>query len=186
MSFPRSSGVLLHPTSLAGRFGIGDLGKAATRFADFLIQSDQSLWQVLPLGPTGFGDSPYQCFSSFASNPLLISPELLVEDGLLAKDDIKRRPRFPAEAIDFGRVIDYKSALLRRAFENFRRTKRKSLRADFVAFTTEASRWLDDYALFRALKDVHGGAAWNHWQPELARREAHAIADARERLDEQI
>ena len=93
MGFPRSSGVLLHPTSLAGRFGIGDLGKEATRFADFLIQSDQSLWQVLPLGPTGFGDSPYQCFSSFASNPLLISPELLIEDGLLVEDDIKRPPR---------------------------------------------------------------------------------------------
>ena len=90
MSFSRSSGVLLHPTSLAGRFGIGDLGKEAYRFADFLIASDQSLWQVLPLGPTGFGDSPYQCFSSFASNPLLISPERLVEDGLLTEDDIKR------------------------------------------------------------------------------------------------
>ena len=116
VSFSRSSGVLLHPTSLAGRFGIGDLGKEAYRFADFLIASDQSLWQVLPLGPTGFGDSPYQCFSSFASNPLLISPEQLVEDGLLTEDDIKRRPRFPVEAVDFGRVIDYKSALLRRAF----------------------------------------------------------------------
>ncbi|HJQ24376.1 MAG TPA: 4-alpha-glucanotransferase [Blastocatellia bacterium] len=186
VSFPRSSGVLLHPTSLAGRFGIGDLGKEARRFADFLIASDQSLWQVLPLGPTGFGDSPYQCFSSFASNPLLISPEWLVEDGLLAADDIKRPPRFPADAVDFGRVIDYKAALLRRAFENFRRTRRKSLRAEFVTFIDEAAHWLDDYALFRALKDAHGGAAWNTWEPPLARRDAAALADARRLLADQI
>jgi len=186
VSFSRSSGVLLHPTSLAGRFGIGDLGKEAYRFADFLIASDQSLWQVLPLGPTGFGDSPYQCFSSFASNPLLISPERLVEDGLLTDDDIKRRPRFPVEAVDFGRVIDYKSALLRRAFESFRRSKRKSLRVGFAAFAAEAANWLDDYALFRALKDAHGGAAWNTWEPELARRDATAMAAARQALGEQI
>jgi 4-alpha-glucanotransferase len=186
VSFSRSSGVLLHPTSLAGRFGIGDLGKEAYCFADFLIASDQSLWQVLPLGPTGFGDSPYQCFSSFASNPLLISPEQLVEDGLLTEDDIKRRPRFPVEAVDFGRVIDYKSALLRRAFENFRRSKRKSLRAGFAAFAAGAANWLDDYALFRALKDAHGGAAWNTWESELARRNATAMAAARQALGEQI
>jgi 4-alpha-glucanotransferase len=184
--FPRSSGVLLHPTSLPGRFGIGDLGKEAYRFADFLIASDQSLWQVLPLGPTGFGDSPYQCFSSFANNPLLISPEVLVEDGLLAEADLKGAPRMAAEAVDFGRVIDYKSTLLARAFENFRRAKRKSLRDGFVTFTTEAAGWLEDYALFRALKDAHGGAGWNRWPPELARREAHALAAARERLRDQI
>src|ERR1700754_664751 len=137
MSFPRSSGVLLHPTSLPGRFGIGDLGKEAYRFADFLVASNQSLWQVLPLGPTGYGDSPYQCFSSFASNPLLISPELLIEDGLLIEDDIKRAPRFPVETVDFGRVIDYKSTVLRRAFENFRRKKRTPLRAGFEAFVNQ-------------------------------------------------
>ena len=186
MSFPRSSGVLLHPTSLPGRFGIGDLGREAYRFADFLIHSDQSLWQVLPLGPTGYGDSPYQSFSSFASNPLLISPELLAEDGLLGEGDIKHPPRFPVEAVDFGRVIDYKSALLRRAFVNFRRSKRKALREGFVTFVNQAAHWLDDYALFRALKDEHGGAAWNQWQAELARREPQAIADARERLSDQI
>jgi 4-alpha-glucanotransferase len=186
MSFPRSSGVLLHPTSLPGRFGIGDLGKEAYRFADFLVASNQSLWQVLPLGPTGFGDSPYQCFSSFASNPLLISPELLAEDGLLAEDDIKRAPRFPVEAVDFGRVIDYKLALFGHAFENFRRTRRKALRSGFEAFTDTAAHWLGDYALFRALKDEHGGAAWAQWQPELVKRDGAAMAAARERLHDQI
>src|SRR5205085_6720009 len=186
VSFPRSSGVLLHPTSLPGRFGIGDLGREAYRFADFLVASDQRLWQVLPLGPTGYGDSPYQSFSSFASNPLLISPELLIDDGLLVEDDIKRPPRFPVEAVDFGRVIYYKLALLERAFANFQRSKRKALRDGFITFINEAAHWLDDYALFRALKDEHNGAAWSQWQPELARREPQAIADARERLHEQI
>jgi len=186
VSFPRSSGVLLHPTSLPGRFGIGDLGREAYRFADFLVGSDQSLWQVLPLGPTGYGDSPYQSFSSFASNPLLISPEMLAEDGLLAADDIERRPCFPVEAVDFGRVIHYKLGLLERAFANFQRSKRKALREGFAAFADGAAHWLDDYELFRALKDEHAGAAWNQWQAELARREPRAIADARERLRERI
>ena len=120
MTFPRSSGILLHPTSLPGKFGIGDLGDEAYAFVDFLAASNQSLWQVLPLGPTGYGDSPYQCFSAFAGNALLVSPERLVADGLLTAEDIARVPKSPAEKIDFGKVIEYKNALLRKAFERFK------------------------------------------------------------------
>src|ERR1044072_5492186 len=159
VSFPRSSGILLHPTSLPGRFGIGDLGDAAYRFVDFLVASNQSLWQILPLGPTGFGDSPYQCFSSFANNPLLVGPERLVADGWLIEDDLRNVPRFPADHVDYGPVIEYKSSLLKKAFENFKRTTHTDRRADFLAFTQRAESWLEDYALFRALKDQHGGAS---------------------------
>src|SRR5687768_1896268 len=119
----RTSGVLLHPTSLPGRFGIGDLGPEAYRFVDFLAESGQGIWQVLPLGPTGYGDSPYQCFSAFAGNPLLVSPELLERDGLLDQGDLRRVPLFPKDRVDFGPVIEWKKRLLRRAFENFRRER---------------------------------------------------------------
>lgn len=186
MSFPRSSGILLHPTSLPGRFGIGDLGDAAYRFVDFLVASNQSLWQILPLGPTGYGDSPYQCFSSFANNPLLISPERLVADGWLVADDIRSVPRFPTERVDYGPVINYKSSLLKLAFENFKRSTDTDRRADFLAFAQRTESWLEDYALFRALKDEHGGASWNQWAPELAQREPQVMADARERLYNEI
>src|SRR6195256_3440165 len=104
MSFPRSSGILLHPTSLPGRFGIGDLGDEAFRFADFLVASGQTLWQMLPLGPTGYGDSPYACYSAFAGNTLLVSPEKLFEEGLLAKNDLDETPFLPSERVDFDRV----------------------------------------------------------------------------------
>src|SRR5437773_5990096 len=104
MTFPRASGILLHPTSLPGRFGIGDLGDEAYRFADFLIASGQSLWQVLPLGPTGFGDSPYACYSAFAGNTLLISPERLSEEGLLSKDDLTEIASAPSDRVDFARA----------------------------------------------------------------------------------
>ncbi len=185
-SFSRASGILLHPTSLPGKFGIGDLGDEAYAFAEFLVTSGQGLWQVLPLGPTGYGDSPYQCFSAIAGNPLLVSPERLVESGLLSSEDVKHVPRFSAERIEFGRVIEYKDNLLRRAFENFNRTTDTLLRADFLGFCQKADGWLSDYALFRALKDAHGGAAWNRWEPGLAQRTKSALTTAQEELREQI
>src|ERR671927_428290 len=122
MNFPRASGVLLHPTSLPGSFGIGDLGPEAYKFVDFLSEAGQSLWQVLPLGPTGYGDSPYQCFSAFAGNTLLVSPDRLAADGLLSKSDIANPPQFSDERVKFGRAIEYKNGLLRKAFESFRHT----------------------------------------------------------------
>src|SRR5205085_8858086 len=120
MQFARSSGILLHPTSLPGRFGIGDLGPEAYRFIDYLAAGNQTLWQVMPLGPTGYGDSPYSSFSAFAGNTLLVSPEKLVEDGLLARSDIEPAPDLPAGRVDYGKVIEYKRGLLERAFQNFK------------------------------------------------------------------
>src|SRR6516162_8912226 len=111
MKFPRSAGILLHPTSLPGRFGIGDLGAEAYRFADFLARSGQRIWQVLPLGPTGYGDSPYQCFSAFAGNPLRISLEKLVEEGVLSTADLEGAPPFPSRQADYGWVIQFKLPL---------------------------------------------------------------------------
>ena len=110
MTFPRSSGILLHPTSLPGRFGIGDLGPEAYGFVDFLAAAGQKIWQVLPLGPTGFGDSPYQLFSAFAGNPLLISLDQLAEEGLLTPEELAAAPEFPADEVDYGRVIRSKHA----------------------------------------------------------------------------
>lgn len=186
MSFPRSSGILLHPTSLPGNFGIGDLGDEAYRFVDFLKASGQSLWQVLPLGPTGYGDSPYQCFSAFAGNTLLISPERLLSEGLLNSQDLARRPAFPEEKVDFGGVIKFKNALLKEAFNRFKKISNADLRSSFEQFSHQASSWLDDYALYRALKDAQDGKAWNEWEPRLARRDPTALAEARERLHDEI
>ena len=186
MSFPRSSGILLHPTSLPGRFGIGDLGQEAYHFIDFLSSSGQRLWQVLPLGPTGYGDSPYQCFSAFAGNPLLVSPALLIKDRLLSDGDLNDVPAFRTSRVDFGRVIDYKKQLLARAFETFKRTSDSTLRSDFEGFCHKTQWWLDDYALFRALKEAHGGVAWTRWEPQLAARDTSALAAARAGLRDKI
>ncbi|HVG28141.1 MAG TPA: 4-alpha-glucanotransferase [Pyrinomonadaceae bacterium] len=186
MVFPRASGVLLHPTSLPGPYGIGDLGPEARAFADFLAGAGQSLWQVLPLGPTGYGDSPYQCFSAFAGNTLLVSPERLLEDGLLDPSDLAAAPRFPVDRVDFGEAIKFKNRLLARAFDNFERATSHALRAEFEAFRGRESAWLEDYALFRALKDARGGAVWSEWEPPLARRERAALAAARESLRDGI
>jgi 4-alpha-glucanotransferase len=186
LGFPRASGILLHPTSLPGRYGIGDLGAEARAFADFLAEAGQTLWQVLPLGPTGYGDSPYQCFSAFAGNTLLVSPDLLVEDELLDRSDLADAPQFAGERVEFGDAINFKNRLLRRAFENFRRTTSVALRAEFESFRHNESAWLEDYALFRALKDERGSASWNSWETDLARREQGALALARGRLREEI
>lgn len=186
MSFPRASGVLLHPTSLPGPFGIGDLGDEAYKFADFLKQSDQSLWQVLPLGPTGYGDSPYACYSAFAGNTLLISPELLVSDGVLTKSDIAEQPALAEERVDFEKVHRFKDALLAKAFRRFSENPEPKLAAHFQTFCRKQIAWLDDYALFRALKDLHGGSAWNEWETPLVRRDPDALAKASEKLSDEI
>lgn len=188
MSFPRSSGILLHPTSLPGRFGVGDLGPEAYRFADFLAAAGQSLWQVLPLGPTGYGDSPYACFSAFAGNTLLISPERLADDQLVERDELSSVSDFPDdEHVDFNRAHDFKERLLFKAFVRFKRTTDTGLRSAFLTFCERYdASWLDDYALFRALKDKHGGVAWNEWDAPLVRRDAAALRRAREELHDEI
>ncbi len=182
----RISGVLLHPTSLPGRYGIGDLGDEANRFADFLAESRQGLWQVLPLGPTGYGDSPYQCFSAFAGNPLLVSPDRLVDQGLLSKKDVKHGPKFPADRVDYGAVIDFKRGLLRHAFEAFKSDAGAALRDDYARFCHEERGWLDVYVLFQTLKNVRGGQAWNAWEPPLAMFDRGARASAAEALHDEL
>ena len=185
MNFPRSSGVLLHPTSLPGPFGIGDFGPEAYAFADFLAASGQSIWQVLPLGPTGYGDSPYACYSAFAGNTLLISPEQLTTEWLLEKSDWVGTS-LPAERVEFGRVHEVKDALLRKAYERYKRTTDTNLRSAFETFAQRYADWLEDYALFRALKDAHKGVAWNEWEAALVRRTPAALTRAREQLEEEV
>ncbi|KPV53063.1 4-alpha-glucanotransferase [Kouleothrix aurantiaca] len=178
----RNSGILLHPTSLPGRWGIGDLGAAAYTFVDFLAGSGQQLWQVMPLGPTGYGDSPYQGFSAFAGNPLLISLDRLLEEGLLDAGSLAGAPEFPDQHVDFGAVIPWKLNVLHQSFEHYKQHAPQALRDEFASFRTEQRTWLADYALFAAIKGAHGGASWNSWEPALARHEAHAIDEQGSRL----
>jgi 4-alpha-glucanotransferase len=165
----------LHPTSLPGRYGIGDLGDAAYRFVDFLVAAQQSLWQILPLGPTAYGDSPYQCLSAFAGNPLLISPDLLVADRLLTPAEVRDVPSFPVEQVAFGAVIPFKQALLARAARRLASGTHGELSDAFAMFRTTHAAWLDDFALFMALKEAHQGAAWSTWEPDIARRTPAAL-----------
>ena len=186
MRFSRAAGVLLHPTSLPGGYGIGDLGDAAYRFVDFLVKSGQSHWQVLPLGPTGYGDSPYACFSALAGNPLLIDLDDLAAAGDIDASELRQAPNFPTDQVDFGAVISFKMAMLNRAARRFREHASAERRADFERFCAENAYWLEDYVLFMALKDAHGGAVWNTWEWPLASREPEALEEARERLDETV
>jgi len=186
MKFPRSSGILLHPTSLPGRMGIGDLGEAAYRFVDFLTASRQQLWQIMPLGPTSYGDSPYQALSAFAGNPLLISLERLVDERCLAHWDFDGMPAFPEHAVDFGQVIEFKQRLLRLSFENFKANASDEQKAQLATFDAANHGWLDDYALFAALKEQHGGAPWQAWPRDIATRQADALARWRTALGETI
>lgn len=186
MTFPRSSGILLHPTSLPGQFGIGELGGEAHRFADFLRDAGQHIWQVLPLGPTGYGDSPYQCFSAFAGNPLLISLETLVDRGYLAAEDLKAKPSFTPDQVDFGAVIEWKMPLLRQACAAFKRAAGAAERDAFDAFCRKHASWLDEFALFMALKGVHDNVMWSLWNRDLALREPAALELAKKELSGQI
>src|SRR6266849_8325847 len=186
MTFPRASGILLHPTSLPSCLGIGALGDEAYRFADFLAASGQSLWQVLPLGPTGYGDSPYACYSAFAGNTRLISPEQLVAEGLITEDDLNSAPDFPTDRVDFESVHQFKEALLRQAFARFQQTTDAEIRDAFTAFCSAQNEWLDDYALFRALKDAHGGRSWTEWGAPLISRDDKMLARSRADMHEQV
>ena len=179
----RSSGILLHPTSLPGRFGIGDLGPTAYTWIDQLVRARQKWWQILPLGPTGYGDSPYQCFSAFAGNPLLISPELLVKDGLLMPHDLAAGP-FRDDRVIFGWVVDWKKGLLTRAWENFQAKRDSALHEAVAEFSDQRAAWLEDFSLFMALKESHGGASWLQWPEPIRAREPAAMSDARRDLAE--
>jgi 4-alpha-glucanotransferase len=180
MKFERSSGVLLHPTSLPGPYGIGDIGPSAFQFVDWLADSGCKLWQILPLGPTGYGDSPYQCFSAFAGNPYLISPDFLLRDDLLHPDDLVEAPDFSADKVDYGQIIPWKLNLLERAFIRFKSAP-LSVRRDFDWFCAENVSWLPDYALFMALKEANGGGAWGGWPEPLRKRDPDALTEASQR-----
>lgn len=186
MTFHRSGGILLHPTSLPGPHGIGDLGSQAYRFIDWLAGSGCKLWQILPLGPTGYGDSPYQCFSAFAGNPYLISPEFLLRDGLLTESDLADKPDSPASRVDFGRLIPWKLSLLEKAFHRFQKSASKNLQNEFDSFHSENKSWLEDYVLFMALKESNGGGSWTEWPSPIRKRDETALSQARQTLAESV
>lgn len=191
MTFKRSSGILFHPSSLPGPYGIGDIGPHAYRFVDWLSSTGSKLWQVLPLGPTGYGDSPYQCFSAFAGNPYLISPDDLLADGLLTPDDFSDKPDFPhgpagtMSRVDYGLLIPWKLDLLQKAFSRFKSAP-EHLRQAFDYFRAENAAWLDDYTLFMALKESNGGGAWNGWPEALRKRKKTILKKAQNELAEVI
>ncbi len=182
MKFERSAGILLHPTSLPGEYGIGTIGKNAFDFVDFLNQSGQKLWQIFPLGPTGYGDSPYQSFSTFAGNPLLIDLEILKEEGLLSESDLMSIPQFDKNNIDFGKIIEVKYQLLSMAFQNYK-VSGQLFSKNCGNFCEVNKFWLDDYALFMAVKEFHGGKLWTEWEKEIAFRENDAVEKWKEKLE---
>ena len=176
----------MHPTSLPGPYGIGDLGDNLYKFIDFMAASGSRLWQIMPLGPTGYGDSPYACFSAIAGNPLMISPDRLITDGLLSAGDLRGRPKFPADRVDFGPVINYKYSIYEKAFANFKKLQGHAIRREYDEFCEENLSWLDDFALFMALKGKNGGAMWSLWAAPLVKRESGAIDAARRELSDRI
>lgn len=182
----RSSGILLHPTSLPSPYGIGDLGSGAYDFIDFLEASHQSIWQVLPLGPTGYGNSPYLCYSALAGNPLLISPEKLLAAGWLRSSDLESFPQLPSDRVDFEAVIAHKVPLLKQASQRFQDNAKEEDWAQFNQFCDRQSFWLNDYALFMAIKEAQGGASWNQWEEALAQRQPETLRLWTEKLHPQI
>jgi len=181
----RASGILLHLTSLPSTFGIGDLGPWAYRFVDFLVAAKQSYWQILPLHPIDpiYGNSPYQSPSAFAGNQLFISPELLVEDNLLSKEEIDGKIKFPEEKVAYNSVLEYKKKILKAAFMNFQKNKAPE---DYEKFCQENSSWLADFSLFMALKIKCGGISWGDWPEDLRDRKSETISLAQRDLAEEI
>jgi len=196
MEHNRSCGILLHPTSLPGQYGIGELGNEAYRFVDFLVQCGMSTWQILPLGPTGYGDSPYASFSTFAGNPLLISLDKLVTQGDLTMIDLADRPDFPQENVDFGWVQYWKFPKLTLAAQNFIQEASSGRKEDYKAFCKTHKKWLDDFALFMAVKNFFqakaeeegvDGAMWsNFWDKDIALKEPEAVKKWKSKLKKEV
>ena len=179
----RAAGVLLHPTSLPGHYGIGDLGDELTGFLDWAAGAGMHLWQVLPLNPPGYGSSPYNCVSSVGGNPALISPQRLLKEQLLTPEDVGEVPNFPADHVDFDRVVPWKKNLLRAAFKRF---EAQGPNDAFEKFQSDEAEWLDDFALYMALNERHAGAPWWEWDTLLARRDGVAIKKVQRELRDQI
>jgi 4-alpha-glucanotransferase len=184
--FPRGSGVLLHVTSLPGGHGIGDLGASAYDFIEFLAQSGQRIWQVLPLGPTGYGDSPYQLFSAFAGNPLLIDLHALRDEGLMSPQDLATASSLAPDHVEYGAVIDVKQSLISQAARAFLAEGGRAQLAAFDNFSRENADWLDDYSLFMASKAVHNNAVWSDWDDGIRRRDPAALKEWQQKLAPQI
>lgn len=186
MKMNRSAGILLHPTSLPGPEGIGTLGKEAREFVDFLAAARQGLWQILPLGPTGFADSPYQCFSAFAGNPLLISLDMLKEKGWLSVQDMAPLESASATSVDYGRVIECKLPLLAEAYRSFSGKASPVEKDTFEAFKQTNADWLGDFAMFMALKDRFEGRPWFEWNVDVKFRRHEALERVRTDLADSI
>lgn len=182
----RGGGILLHISSLPSRFGIGDMGPSALKFADFLEETKQTYWQIIPLTPPNpHHYSPYHSPSAFAGNPLLISPESLVTMGLLKQSDVESPPSFPIELVDFPAVIQFKAELLRKAYTSFRGEHGGSS-FDYSHFCEDNARWLDDYALFSAISEQFAGQTWGQWPKELRDRQYDALKKSSEELHDVI
>ena len=186
MPFPRQAGILLHPTSLPGRYGIGEIGPEAHRWLAHLNAMSQRLWQVLPMGPTGYADSPYQTLSTFAGNTMLISFDSLREDSLLREEDLQDFPAFPEEYVEYGPVLLARSKILHKVAQSFGRRASPAFKAAWMQFCEEESKWLEDYTLFATLKKEHGGGPWIHWPEPLRRREPTALTAARKKHSTEI
>ena len=181
----RRAGILLHITSLPSKYGIGDLGKNAYKFVDFLEASGQKLWQILPIGPTGYGDSPYSCFSAFAGNHLFISPEQLLEEGILNEDDLKNVPEFSSSKTEYNKVKVYKNKLFKKAFANFTSGSNR-FKDSFDTFCYENAYWLDDYAFYMSLKDCHNDYEWSKWEEGLVKRDISEMKKWSDKLKVEI
>ncbi|MEB3356687.1 MAG: 4-alpha-glucanotransferase [Synechococcales bacterium] len=186
MPFPRTSGLLLHPTSFPSRFGMGDVGGAAYQFIDFLSESQQKIWQVLPLGPTGHGNSPYMSYSSMAGNPMLINLERLRDKGLLEESDFADLPQFSEDVADYEGAAAVKIPRLVKAADTFQTQASPEDRQAFDAFCQGRQFWLKDYAFFMALKDAHGGKSWTQWDRAIAKRDPDTLNHWREKLATEI
>ena len=184
----RSAGLLLHITSLPSRFGIGDLGPEAYHFADLLSEAGQRYWQILPLNPTesGYGNSPYSSHSAFAGNPLLISPELLVEDGLLQKKDLNSSEEFSEERVEYEKVADFKLKLWQQAFDNFREQDNADLQKEYKAFQKEHQAWLQDFARFAAFKKRFENRSWVQWPQEIKKRDEQAMKELAKEMQDEV
>jgi 4-alpha-glucanotransferase len=186
MKFKRACGTLVHPTSFPSEYGIGDLGPAAFRFIDFLVETDQSIWQILPLGPTGYGNSPYASYSAFAGNHYLISPEVLQSKGLLTYQEVSRARMPVTTRVDYDQAYEAKEKLFKKASERFYQSQNGQPNEAFEKFKLENAYWLDDYVLFIAASEAHGKQPWPTWDKSLARRTKTAMASWRKKLSASI
>jgi len=186
MRFPRSSGTLVHPTSFPSSYGVGDLGSGARKFIDFLTETDQTIWQVLPLGPTGYGSSPYASYSAFAGNQYLISPDILADKGLISKKDADKCRMPESLKVNYDEAYRKKSIILKKSSENFYSSLTGEQEKKLDKFKSENSYWLDDYCLFIACSKDHDRIPWNQWDPGIAQRRNGALKKVREKFSDEI